>query len=346
MNTEITYEEIEGVLEQITGEAPGFEELVRKLIDEKGKINGKTIFSFLGEFFFGQFQGYEKVLLYLFLLILGAAILMAVTNAFQDHQITEMGFYMIYLLLVLVLVQVFGECYDITRQLILNLLDFMKVLMPAYLLAAAAASYRTTAVVYYEGFLLLVYYLQKLILYLILPGIKAYGLFCLAGYLSTKDFFSRGREQMKHMIQLVLKITMGAAVGIQFIQGMITPAIDSVEQTVVTKGISSLGSVGSVTEGVMDVILGSGILLKNGIGAAGAIFTIGISLVPAFRVGLYVILLQLLTAVTEPISDKRISGLISEMGDALALLVKLQFTVAALFLLILAVVCVTTGGLA
>ncbi len=345
MEAEISYREIEEILEQILGSEVKFETVVEQLMSGETLFDMKMITSVFQEVLLQQLQNYMEFFGYLLLLLLSAAILFSVTRAFRNHQISDMGFYMIYLLLMLLLMQVFGACYEMTETLIRDLLDFMKVLMPAYLMAAAAASYRTSAAVYYEGFMLLTYYLQKLVLYIILPIIRGYCLLVLAGHLGSSDFFSGGRVQIKRLIGFLLKGILAVSVGLQFIQGMITPAIDSVQQTVFNKGVSSLGSLGNVTQGVMDVILGSGIILKNGIGAAAAIMILIICLFPAVRVGSYIFFLSLLAVVTEPVSDKRLIGAVSEMSEGLGLLVRLQFTVAALFLLTIAVVCVTTGGI-
>ncbi|MGN0334043.1 MAG: stage III sporulation protein AE [Lachnospiraceae bacterium] len=344
MGTGIGYGDIEEVLQRILGQDAGFAEMVTELT-ESGTLSGGAFLSVIKDSFFTQIEGYREMLFYLMLLLLSAAILAAVTRAFSNHQISDMGFYMIYLLLILVLMQVFGECYELTRQMVTDLLDFMKVLMPAYLMAAAAASYRTSAAVFYEGFLILVYYLQRIVLHFVLPAIRGYCLLVLAGHLGSTDFFSRGRQQIRKLISLVLKAMIGVSAGLQFIQGMITPAIDSMQQTALSKGVSGLGSMGNVAQGVMDIILGSGVLLKNGIGAAAAVLIVVISLLPALRVGIYVFFFQLLAVVTEPVTDGRLNSAIGEMGEGLGLLVKLQFTVAALFLLTIAVVCVTTGGL-
>ena len=129
------------------------------------------------------------------------------------------------------------------------------------------------------------------------------------------------------------------------IQGLISPAVDEMKHTVFSKSVSSLGNIGNVAQNVTDVILGSGALLKNGIGAAAAIILISICLIPAAEVACYVIFYQVLAAVAEPISDKRITKAIGQMGEAIGLLVKLLFTVCAMFLLTIAIVCVTTGGI-
>ena len=134
------------------------------------------------------------------------------------------------------------------------------------------------------------------------------------------------------------------AAGLQMIQGMISPAVDEMKHTMFSKGISSLGNIGNVAQNVTDVILGSGALLRNGIGAAAAVMIISICLIPVAEVACYVVFYQVLAAVAEPISDKRMTDIIGQVGEGIGLLLKILFTVCALFLLTIAIVCVTTGG--
>ena len=239
----------------------------------------------------------------------------------------------------------FGACYELTASVITDLTDFMKVLMPAYLMAAAVSAYRITAVAYYEGFLLLVYYLQKMTEHFLLPAIRAYVLLAMLGHLEKEAFLSKGRESLKKLISFILKAMIGVTTGFQMIQGMISPAIDEMKHTVFSKGVSSLGNIGNVTQNVTDVILGSGALLKNGIGVAAAAVIVSICLVPVVQTACYVVFYQILAVVAEPISDKRLIGIIGEAGEGIGLLVKLLLTVLAIFLLTIAIVCVTTGGI-
>ena len=191
----------------------------------------------------------------------------------------------------------------------------------------------------------MVYYLQKLVGIFLLPAIRCYVLLTLFGHLGTEAFFEKGRMGLKKVILWALKAMIGVTAGLQMIQGMITPAIDEMKQSVFHKGMSSFGSMGNIAQNVTDVILGSGALLKNGIGAAAAVFLVSICLVPAMQTACYSVFYQLFAAVAEPISDKRLTAVLGEMGEGIGLLVKLLFTVCAMFLLSIAIVCVTTGGI-
>ena len=86
-------------------------------------------------------------------------------------------------------------------------------------------------------------------------------------------------------------------------------------------------------------------LLKNGIGVVAAVVIVAICMVPVAQTGCYAVFYQALAAISEPISDKRLTGVIGQMGEGIGLLVRLLFTVCAMFLLTIAIICVTTGGM-
>lgn len=340
----IDYGEIEAVLGQIMDNPLSFGEMVSKTMEKGMVFSVSEWIGMMGTVAKEQLRNNGRIIGYLLLLLLSSALLSAVAKAFRSRQISDMGFYMIFLLMFLILMKSFGVCCEMTAEVILELTDFMKVLMPAYLMAAAVGAYQTTAVVYYEGFLLLVYYLQKLMEYVLLPGIRCYVLFSMISFLGEADYFTKGREGMKKLILWILRAMIAVTAGFGMIQGMITPAIDEMKHTLFSKGISSLGSLGNVAGNVTDVILGSGILLKNGIGAAASVIILSICLIPAVEVICHLVFYQALGILAEPISDKRFLGLLYQAGEGMGLLVKLLFTVCALFLLTIAMVCVTTRG--
>lgn len=345
MGAELDYREIETVLEQIMGERVGFESMVKELTGSGEILSPGKWAGMLGNVLLEQLNSHGRTIGYLCILIISAAVLSTISKAFRNRQISDMGYYMIYLLMFLIMMQSFGICYSLTEAVIGDLIDFMKVLMPTYLMAAAVSAYRTSAVIYYEGFLMLIYYLQKLVAFVVLPAIRCYVLFSMLGHLGREDFFSKGREGIKKLILFLLKAMIGVTGGLQMIQGMISPAIDEFKQTALSRGISSLGTIGNVAQNVTDVLLGSGVLLKNGIGVVAAVIIISICLIPVAEVGCYVLFYHVLAAVAEPVSDKRLIDAIEDMGEGIGLLARLLFTVCAMFLLTIAIVCVTTGGM-
>lgn len=345
METVPDYGEIEAVLQQILGKQAGFEQIVEKMIEGGERISVKNGMGIMGNILAEQIKGHGQTIGYLVLLIISAAVLSTIARAFRSRQISAMGFYMIYLLMFMIMMRSFGVCYALAEGVVTDLVDFMKVLMPAYLMAAAVSSYTASAAVYYEIFLMLIYYLQKLVAVVVLPAIRCYVLFTLAGNLGEVDFFSKGRKSLKKAILFLLKAMIGVTAGLQMIQGMITPAVDELKHTMLSKGVSSLGQMGNVAQNITDMMLGSGALLKNGIGAAAAVMIVTICLIPAVQVGCYVVFYHVLAAAAEPVSDVKITGAIEDVADGIGLLARLLLTVGVMFLLSIAITCITMGGM-
>jgi stage III sporulation protein AE len=339
------YGEIESVLQGILGERVSFGDLVQEAM-EYGRVgSGRQWIEGLVELVVKQFRDQGQTIGYLILLILSAAFLSVLAKAFQSKDISNLGFFMIYLLLSLILLKSFGTCYALAEALVEDLIEFMKVLMPVYLMAVAATSYGVTSAAYYEVFFLMLYYIQKFVLLVLLPAIRCYVLWNLLSYLGEEDLFFRARKLLKKAILVSFRAMLWLMVGVQMVRGMISPSIDEFNHTILSRGISGLGAVGNVTKNVTDVILASGVLLKNGIGLVGATLLVIICMIPVVQMMAYMLFYQVLSAVSEPVSDGKITALIGNTGDGIGLLVKLMFTICAMFLLTIAVVCVTTGGM-
>lgn len=342
---ELDYGEIEAVLEQITQEQSSFEALVQMMTEGRQMDVFTDWIKVSGEAALKLLNGQGRMVVTVCLLVISSAILCTIAKAFRNRQISDMGFYMIFLLLFLIMMKSFGTCYELTENVVSNLISFMKVLMPTYLMAVGLGAYRVSAMAYYEGFFLLIYYIQKMIRFVLLPAIRCYVLFSMLGYLGEEKFFFKGHEAIKKIVLWTLKAMLGIVAGVQMVQGMISPAVDEMKHTLLNKGISSLGSIGNVTQNVTEVIIGSGALLKNGIGAAAAVIIISLCLIPAVETSCYALFYQIVAAVSEPIADKRITTVVGQMGEGIGLLVKLLFTIAAMFLLMIAMICAATGGI-
>ncbi|MDE7037296.1 MAG: stage III sporulation protein AE, partial [Lachnospiraceae bacterium] len=132
--------------------------------------------------------------------------------------------------------------------------------------------------------------------------------------------------------------------GLNVIQGLISPAIDTVKRSVVTRGVEAIPGVGDLVGGAAEVALGTAVLVKNGIGMTGAVICIAICIVPLAQAAGIVLLYKIAAAVIQPVSDKRIVGCIETVGEGCRLLLNVIFTMSLLFLLTIVVVTAVTGN--
>jgi stage III sporulation protein AE len=209
-------------------------------------------------------------------------------------------------------------------------------------MAVAIATGATSSLVFYHIVLFLIYVVEVLILRFLLPIVNIYIMVQVMNYLIGEEYLSQLGELLKKLISWILKTLLTCVIGINILQGLLAPAIDSLKRTGITSTAQSIPGIGSLVGGVTDVVLGAAVLIKNGIGVAGAIVLVGICIVPIVQMIIMSLMYKLAAALVQPVSDRRITGCISSVSEGYELLVKVIFTMAVLFLLTIAVVAAAT----
>jgi stage III sporulation protein AE len=161
--------------------------------------------------------------------------------------------------------------------------------------------------------------------------------------ISEEEYLSKFSELMETGAGWILKALLGIVIGLNIIQGMIAPAIDTVKRSVVSRSAEAIPGIGDALGGATEVVLGTAVLVKNGIGAAGAVVSIGICVIPVIQILMLTVFYKVSAAIVQPVADKRMVECISSVGEGCQLLLKVIFAVAVLFLLTIAIVSSATG---
>lgn len=274
---------------------------------------------------------------------IAGAVFGGVSGIFRTGQISETGFFITYLLIFTFLAAGFAEGAALAGEALENILEFMWALMPAYFLAAAFSGGAVTAAGLYEGMLFLIAGVQWLFLSIFLPGIQICFLLMLAGHMGKEDMLSRLRELAKTGVSWGIRTLMGLVLGINLLQGMVLPYADAVKNSGLTKAMEAIPGIGGGIGAAAKMVMGSGVLIKNTMGA-GAVFVLALlSLTPVVKLGLLAFLYQLVSAVLEPVCDRRITSCVSEVAEGYRLLLKLVVSALALFVVALAMICGATN---
>jgi stage III sporulation protein AE len=319
-----------------------FSELVGQILS--GENDGVTslIVEFLRDQISYEFRYNRQNLVYMLIIAIIAAVLSNFSSAFQNRQVSEISFYVMYMLLITMCLNAFRVAMTGIEDRLEQLLDFMRVLCPSFFMAVAIATGATSSLVFYHIVLFLIYVVEVLILRFLLPIVNIYIMVQVMNYLIGEEYLSQLGELLKKLISWILKTLLTCVIGINILQGLLAPAIDSLKRTGITSTAQSIPGIGSLVGGVTDVVLGAAVLIKNGIGVAGAIVLVGICIVPIVQMIIMSLMYKLAAALVQPVSDRRITGCISSVSEGYELLVKVIFTMAVLFLLTIAVVAAAT----
>lgn len=340
---EFEFSEIEDLLDDIFPEKKtDFQDLIKKMLSGQTEPSLQVIGEMISDQFFYEWKSSKAGMVHILLIVIVAAVFTNFSNVFQNQQISEISFYVLYLLLITIGLNSFRILIVSASENLERLIGVMKVLGPVYFLAVAFAAGSSTSILFYNLVLLLIYLVELVILNFLIPFVQVYIVVKVMNNLSEEDYLSKFAELCETVIAWTLKTLLAGVTGVNIIQGLLSPAIDSLKRSVVGRSAEAIPVVGDAIGGVTEVMLGTAVLIKNGIGVAGALVCIGICLVPIIQMAVVTLLYKLIAAMIQPVSDKRIVGCISSIADGSQMLLRIIFTTGVLFLLTIAVVTATT----
>lgn len=290
-----------------------------------------------------HFLGMKDVLVWLMIVGITASVLSFFVDLFESRQVADISFYFVYLLLVSLLLKCFQEAAQITVEAIGNLVDFIKIFVPAYVISVGVATGTTTASAYYGLLLAVIYFIQNLLLTVVVPCVYGYVLLSVINGIWPEERLSSLVGLLEKGIRMLLKFSLGAVMGVSLLQSLITPVIDSAKASGLQKVVSFIPGIGNVADGMVDVVLGSALIIKNSIGVVMLILLIAVCAIPMFKICVVAVMLKLAAALLGIISDKRIVACTDKVGNGSALLLKTAGTAFVLFFLTISVTAITTN---
>lgn len=342
--SEFDFDEIEDSLTQMfPQEKITFGEVVSSLISGDMEETIRMFFRFLADQVSYEFDYNRKNLVYVLLVALTAAVFSSFAGAFKSRQISDISFYVMYMLLITLCLTAFRTSAEGLEERLGSLVDFMRVLCPSYFLAVAFASGSVTSLFFYNVILFLIYIVELVIVRFLLPVVNIYIMVRVLGNLTGEDFLSEFADLIKKVVSWILKTLLVCVISVNVVQGLLAPAIDAVKRSALTRTAEALPWVGNAVGGVAEVVLGTAVLIKNGIGMAGAVISVAICAVPIFQMLIMALMYKLAAALVQPVSDKRITTCISGVSEGYEIMVKVIFTAGLLFMITIAIVAASTS---
>ena len=338
------YSEIEEALEEILpGEKLTFQEIIASLGKSGSPWSAEEVTDKLFDLLFQELRRHRSNLIVVLVLMILSAVFSNFTSVFKNSQVAELGFYSVYLLLVIVLMNDFSEMSASIQETIGQLLEFSRALLPAYCIAIAGMGMVRSATIFYQFILGLIWAIQYVLIYGLLPLANGYVFLILVNYIAKEDVLVKMAKLMHKAIGWTLKAMIGLVVGFNVIQGMVAPAMDSFKTAVLNRTMSAVPGVGNAAGAVTELLVGSGALIKNGIGAAGLIIILYICMSPMVKIMAFSGAYHLVGACMQPVADKRLLGGINGIAEGGTLLFRMMFTAALLLLLTIAILAAVTG---
>lgn len=322
-----------------TGASFSFSDLAKALMEGEGRLAGQMLLEAAKKGVLGEIKNGWHLAGQLLAIGTVGAVFSSFTRIFSGSQTAETGFFLTYLLAFTVLASCFFESIKIAAEALEKQVTFMRLLLPSYAMAVAWSGASLSAAAWYEALLFLIGVVQWLYCSLLLPAVRVYVLLVMAGNLMREDMLSKMTGLLRGGLQWGTRSLIGLVLGFQLLQGMVLPYADSVKSSGLRHLLQAIPGIGQGTEAAVKVVLGSGVLIKNTMGAAAAAVLLFISLTPVVKLGILFIFCRGAAAVLEPVADARLVGCISGVADGQRIVLGLVVSGMLLFVVALALIC-------
>ncbi len=343
-NNELTYYDFDEIEDECESSGFDFEETVKEFIngnvDESFNNLGKEIVNSLT----GELIKQRKLVIEVIIIGIAAAVFTNIAASFLSGKTSDTGFYITFMALMSSLCAGYAITCTVVTKALNSLISLMNAIVPVYILSIGFSTGQASAAGFYEIISIVIVLIEKILLTVIIPMIYIYMIISLINNISEQNMLTKACELLKSVIEWVLKALMSFVIGINVIQGMISPIVDGIKTSAIGKAFSIIPGVGGALSSVSGIILGSGTLIKNSIGMASMIAVVTLCFAPVVKTIVMSIAYKAAGALLEPVSDKRITGAISGIYESMLLLTKTLLYAVVFFILTIAIICCTTNS--
>ena len=212
--------------------------------------------------------------------------------------------------------------------------DFMSKLSPVLIVTLFACCKPASAAAFEPVLTAAVVIVSEVITKCLVPLITFSAVLSVAGNVGDRNGISGFVKIVKSATKWIMALVITVFTGINAIYGFATPALDAVGTRTLKFAVGSLVPiVGGFLSDTLDTVTASGAVVKNAVGASGIVMLSIICLPPIIKLGIMQMMFKLISAITEPIADRRISGMLWEIGEAFVALFGVVVLTAVMFII-------------
>ena len=342
------YLEIEAIQDELfrstDSDEFSFSDAVKKMLTGQMPLDLSKLPAYLSDVLFGELKQQKKLAVQILIIVLASAVFTNFIKVFDNSQIEEISFYVMYLLISALLLKSFMDMNQIAADTCNAMNRFMKVLLPSYLATVVLCAGSVSAIGFYQITVLGMNLLQVVILRFVFPLIHFYLILLLLNQMGKEDYFSQLAGLIETGINWIIKTMMGVVIGLQAVQCLIAPAVDSMKNSALHRLAKTIPGVGSLLDTAVETVAGSAVIIKNAVGVAGILALAFICLVPLVKLAGCIFMFKLLCSLIQPISEKRMVEGIESISRSTGLLLRLLVAALSIFIVSLAMITASVKG--
>ena len=227
------------------------------------------------------------------------------------------------------------QIIKITTTTLTTIKNMYDGIFPILLTLLTAVGGTVSVGIYQPAIALISNLVVSLITCVLLPMFIFSMVFSIVGNLSNNIKLDKFVSFLQSAFKWTIGLCFTIFLGFVSIQGVMAGAVDGLSIRTAKYAIKSYVPIvgGYVSDG-LSIIMASSVLIKNAIGGVGLFLLLSTIISPVLNLVIFMFSLKFMSAIIEPIGDKKSANFISDLSKSLSLLVALLVAVAFMYLVL------------
>lgn len=293
---------------------------------------------------FDMTDGWKSLFVSILVLFIAAAVVNSFMMAFKNEGAAQASRTFFVICELLVLVNAFQDVLGIVNDAMARMIEFLKIMLPSYMICIAATGAGLTALIFYKlllGFLCLI---EGIIASSLTAVVEGYVMIGVVESIWGEGRFEGIMEIMKKTVLFVMKGMVVFLSGSSILQIIITPVMDKANTAVIQKTVGAIPGIGDIVESVSSVTLASAIAVKSSLGVLILVILVLLITAPVLRAFILLAIIKVSGALGSICGEKQMTKCVHYISEAGFMLLRLLITVATLFFVTIAVVTNATSS--
>ena len=293
----------------------------------------------------GVLDGWKSLFISILVLFILASLASNILSAFKNEGAAKAARIFFMLCQLVVLINAFQDVLKIVDGAMTRMIEFLKLMLPAYMICTAAAGSGLTALIFHKMLIGFVCLIEGVVAASLTPVVEGYVMLGVVEGIWGDERFKGLMELIKNGVGWALKTMVVILSGSSILQTMITPSIDRANNAVIHKTVGIIPGIGDIAESVSGVTLTSAIALKNSFGVLILVVLILMVAAPVLRAFMILLIIKVSGALGGICGEKQMTKCVDYISEAGFMMLRILITVTALFFVAIAAVTNATSGI-
>ena len=299
-----------------------------------GNIDNKEIGSSILKLLRKETLGSIRVIASIIVIIVIHSILKSISDGLENKGISQITFYVQYILIVTLVMTNFAEVLDMVKDSINNLINFSNCLIPLLMTLILSTGSIASVNILQPILLFIITFIGNFINAVIIPITLVSTVLAIISKISDRIQLDKLSKFFKSSVVWILGVILTLFVGVISLEGSLSSSVDGIIAKTAKAAVSSfIPVVGKILGDAVDTVIGCTSILKNAVGIVGVVVILGICILPIIKLVLLMITYYIGSAICQPIADKKIIELLSQIGDTFKILLAILCSVSVMLII-------------